>query len=110
MHSSDKLKFRGFKPPGRGAAKMCFFCLFVTFFALAYRSHGLIFKYFVAAVELMATGCSARAMTFLARGQVGSLELDFGVENFPSEMHGKIVRPQNLGNGACSSKKNEFLN
>ena len=77
-----------------------FFCLFVTFSALAYRSHGLIFKYFVDAVELMATGGSARAMKFSARGHVGGWGLDFGVKNSPSEMHGKIFRPPNLGNGA----------
>ena len=74
-------------------------CSFVTFFALACRSHGLIFKYFVDAVELMATGGSARAMKFSARGHVGGWRLDFGVKN-SSEMHGKIFRHPNLGNGA----------
>ena len=60
-------------------------CLFVCdLFALAYRSHGLIFKYFVDAMELMVTGGSVRAMTFSARGHVGGWGLDLGVKNPPS--------------------------
>jgi hypothetical protein len=70
------------------------------FFALACRPHGLIIKNFLGAVRLMATGSSARAMTFSARGHVERGRLDLGVKISPSEMHGKIFRRPYLGNGA----------
>ena len=104
----------GGQVPPRGEVKICFLfliCMFVTyFFALAYRPHGLIFKNFVEAVELMATEISARAITFSARGHVGGWGLDFWVKNSPSEMHWKIFRPANLGSVRPRAKRNEFSN
>jgi len=53
-----------------------------SFFALACRPNGLIFKYFITTWELMATGSSKCAMTFSAGGHVVACGLDFG-EKFP---------------------------
>ena len=82
-----------------------FFFLFCNLFvALAYRLHGLVFKN-VAQTKLIVTGSVVHAATFSARGHVGAGGLDFGAKISPSEMHGKILRPKYLGNGASQKRK-----
>jgi hypothetical protein len=104
MHTLHQHKFRLAKPPGVGS-EILFVCFFVfcDIFALAYRPHGLICKNFLGAVLLMATGSSARAMTFSTRGHVGRWGLHFGVKISVSEMHG-IALPRGYEcRGRCSS-------